>query len=58
MSEIDIPARRYREGQWGGGVLVFMMDACFARVTLIEISKEAERLGAIVHSDRVPYMVC
>ena len=37
---------------------MFVMDAYFARVTLVGISKEAERIWAIVHSDSGPYLVC
>jgi hypothetical protein len=54
----QVLARRDREGQWGGGVLMFVMDAYFARVTLVGISESAERIWAIVHSDRGPYLVC
>ena len=54
----QVLARRDREGQWGGGVLMFVMDAYSARVTLVGISEEAERIWAIVHSDRGPYLIC
>ena len=51
-------ARRDREGQWGGGVLVFVLDEYAPRVTLVEKSQVAERIWAIMHSDRGPYLVC
>jgi hypothetical protein len=48
----QVLGRRDREGQWGGGVLVFVLDEYAPRVTLIEISAVAERIWAMVHSDR------
>ena len=51
-------ARRDREGQWGGGVLVFVLDEYAPRVTLVEKSQVAERILAMVHSDRGPYLEC
>ena len=54
----QVLARRDREGQWGGGVLMFVMDAYFAKVTLVGISESAERIWAIAHSGRGPYLVC
>ena len=42
----------------GGGVLVFVKDEYAPRVTLVETSEAAERILAIVHSDRGPYLVC
>ena len=51
-------ARRDREGQWGGGVLVFVLDEYAPRVTLVEKSEVAERIWAMVHSDRGPYLIC
>ena len=54
----QVLARRDREGQWGGGVLVFVLDQYFPRVTLVEQSASAERIWVIVHSDRGPYLVC
>ena len=36
--------RRDREGQWGGGVLVFLLDEYAPRVTLVENSEAAERI--------------
>ena len=54
----QVLARRDREGQWGGGVVMFVVDAYFARVTLVGISGEAGRIWAIVRSDRGPYLVC
>ena len=32
----QVLVRRDREGQWGGGVLVFILDECAPRVTLVE----------------------
>ena len=43
----QVLARRDREGQWGGGVLMFVMDAYFARVTLVGISESAKRIWVI-----------
>ena len=54
----QVLARRDREGQWGGGILVFVLDEYAPRVTLVETSESAERIWAIVHSDRGPYLVC
>ena len=54
----QVLARRNRECQWGGGVLVFVMDEYAPRVTLVETSDVAERIWALVHSDRGPYLVC
>ena len=51
-------ARRDREGQWGGGVLVFVLDEYAPRVTLVEQSASAERIWAVVHSDCGPYLIC
>ena len=53
----QVLARRDREGRWGGGVLVFVLDEYFPRVTLVDISKKAERILVIVHSDRGPFLV-
>ena len=50
--------RRDREGQWGGGVLVFVLDEYAPRVTLVEKSEAANRIWAMVHSDRGPYLIC
>ena len=49
-------ARRDREGQWGGGVLVFVLEEYAPRVTLVESSEAAERVW--VHSDQGPYLIC
>jgi hypothetical protein len=54
----QVLGRRDREGQWGGGVLAFVLDEYAPRVTLIEISAVAERIWAMVHSDQGPYLVC
>ena len=54
----EVLARRDRKGQWGGGVLVFVLSEYAARVTLVEISDEAERVWAIVHSDQGPFLIC
>ena len=54
----QVLARRDREGQWGGGVLVFVLDEYSPRVTRVETSDVAERIWALVHSDRGPYLVC
>ena len=54
----QVLARRDREGQCDGGVLVFVKDEYAPRVTLVETSEVAERIWAIVHSDRGPYSVC
>ena len=51
-------ARRDRGNQWGGGVLVFVLTEYLPRVTLVEKSAVAERIWAIVHADRGPYLVC
>ena len=40
----QILARRNREGQWGGCVLMFLMDAYFVTVTLVGISGETKRI--------------
>ena len=50
----QVLARRDREGKWGGGVLVFVLNEYAPRVTLVEISEAAERIWALVHSDRWP----
>ena len=42
----------------GGGVLVFVFDEYSPRVTLVQISKAAERIWALVHSDQGPYLAC
>ena len=54
----QVLARRDREGQWGGGVLVFVLDEYAPRVTLVETSEAAERVWAMVHSDQGPYLIC
>ena len=54
----QVLARRDRQGQWGGGILVFVLDEYFPRVTLVAESASAERIWAIVHSDQGPYLVC
>ena len=54
----QVLARRYREERWGGGVLVFVLHEYFPRDTLVHISKEAERIWAMVHSGRKPILVC
>ena len=54
----QVLARRDRVGQWGGGVLVFVLDEFASRVTLVEVSEKAERVWAVVHSDQGPYLVC
>ena len=50
--------RHDRSDQWGGGVLVFVLDEFFERVTLLEKSTVAERVWAVVHSDQGPILVC
>ena len=40
----QVLARRDRAGQWGGGVLVFVLDEYAPRVTLVEESEHAERI--------------
>ena len=54
----EVLARRDRQGQWGGGILVFVLDEYFARVTLVAESASAERICLIAHSDQGPYLVC
>ena len=54
----ELLARRDRVGQWGGGVLVFVLAEYHARVTLVETSEQAERVWAIAHSDQGPYLLC
>ena len=54
----QVLARRDREGHWGGGVLVFVLDEYAPRVTLVEQSASAERIWAVVHSDCGPYLIC
>ena len=54
----QVLVRRDREGKWGGGVLVFVLDEYAPRVTLVENSEAAERIWAMVHSDRGPYLIC
>ena len=51
-------ARRDRAGQWGGGVMVFVLDEYAPIVTLVEMSEAAERIWALVHSDQGPYLAC
>ena len=40
----QVLVRRDREGQWGGGVLVFVLDEYTPRITLVYTSKVAERV--------------
>ena len=54
----QVLARRDRKERWGGGVLVFVLDEYFPRVTLLDVSEEAERIWAVVHSDRGPFLAC
>ena len=54
----QVLVRRDREGQWGGGVLVFILDEYAPRVTLVEISEVAERVWVLAHTDRGPYLIC
>ena len=54
----QVLCRHDRSGQWGGGVLVFVLDEFFERVTLVEQSTAAERIWAVVHSDQGPILVC
>ena len=58
LESYQLFGRRHREGQWGSEVLVFVLDEYAARVSLIEITAVAERIWAMVHSDRGPYLVC
>ena len=51
-------ARRDREGQWGGGVAVFVLTEQFANATVVEISDVAERVWMIIHTNRGPHLVC
>ena len=44
----QVLVRRDRVGQWGGGVLVFVLDEYAPRVTLVENSEAAERIWAMV----------
>ena len=44
LESYQLLARRDREGQWGGGVLVFVLDEYAPRVTLVETSEAAERV--------------
>ena len=37
-------ARRDQQGQWGGGVLVFVLNEYAPRTTLVEIFEAAERV--------------
>ena len=53
----QVLANRTREGQWGGGILIFVNDEYAHRVTLVEKSESAELILAIVHSDRSPYLL-
>lgn len=43
------PKRAIASPQWGGGVLVFVDDQCWARVSILESSASAERLWLIIH---------
>ena len=54
----QVLARRDRKERWGGGVLVFVLDEYFPRVTLLDVSEEAEGIWAVVHSDRGPFLAC
>ena len=54
----QVLVRRDRIDQWGGGVLVFVLQEFAAHVTLMEISDDAERVWAVVHSDQGPYLLC
>ena len=54
----QVLVRRDRVGQWGGGVLVFVLNEYAPRVTTVENSEAAERIWAMVHSDRGPYLIC
>ena len=58
LEDDPVLARRDREGQWGGGVLVFVLDQYFHRVTLVEQFTSTETIWAIVHPDRGPDLVC
>ena len=51
-------ARRDREGQWRGGVLVLALDEYASRITLVEISNAAERIWALMPFDQGPYLAC
>ena len=58
LAGYQLLVRRNRESQWGGGVLVFVLDEYAPRVTLVEKFEAAERIWAMVHSDRGPYLIC
>ena len=54
----QVLARRNRKSKWGGGVLVFVLEEYYQRVTLVEQSALAERIWLVVHSDCGPYLIC
>ena len=58
LESYQVLARRDREGQWGGGVLIFVLDEYAPRVTLVYISEMAERVWVLLHTDRGPYLIC